>query len=188
MTRPDDGPTYVHPTAVVEDGVTIGPGTRVWHHAHVRRGAELGRDCVVGKDAFIDANVRVGSRVKVQNGAMLYQGVTVGDDVFIGPQAVFTNDLRPRASNTSWEIVPTVVGDGASVAANATVVCGNDLGECCMVGAGAVVTHPVPAHHLVIGNPARFHGWVCRCGAVVSRSAARPDSLACPDCAEADPS
>ena len=184
MTRRDDEPVFVHPTAVVEDGVTIGPGSRIWHHAHLRTGAVLGRECTVGKGAFVDVHVTVGARVKVQNGAMLYQGITVGDDAFIGPHVVFTNDLRPRATNTSWEIVPTTVGQGASVAANATVVCGNHLGDWCMVGAGAVVTHPVDAHHLVVGNPARFHAWVCRCGAVVSRDVEPPESLTCSACAE----
>src|SRR6266480_2140152 len=108
-----EGPLFIHPTAIVEDGATIGRGTRVWHQAHVRAGAVLGSGCVLGKNVFVDAGVRIGSRVKVQNNASIYRGVTVGDEVFVGPGATFTNDLRPRAHRADWTVVETMVRDGA---------------------------------------------------------------------------
>jgi dTDP-4-amino-4,6-dideoxygalactose transaminase/acetyltransferase-like isoleucine patch superfamily enzyme len=173
-------PGTVHGTAVVEEGAGIGEGTRVWHHAHVRSGAVLGRDCVLGKNVFVDAGAVVGDRCKIQNNVSVYTGVTLGSDVFVGPSAVFTNDLRPRASAEDWTVTPTVVRDGASIGANATVVCGTVLGEHCMVAAGSVVTRDVRPHQLVAGNPARPLGWVCTCGEVVGRDAEPPADLRCP--------
>jgi dTDP-4-amino-4,6-dideoxygalactose transaminase/acetyltransferase-like isoleucine patch superfamily enzyme len=170
----------VHETAVVEDGAHLGPGTRVWHHAHVRDGATVGRDCVLGKNVFVDAGAVVGDRCKIQNNVSVYTGVTLGSDVFVGPSAVFTNDLRPRASAANWTVTPTWVRDGASIGANATIVCGTTLGESCMVAAGSVVTRDVRPHELVAGNPARHLGWVCACGEVVSRAAEPPADLSCP--------
>jgi acetyltransferase-like isoleucine patch superfamily enzyme len=175
---------FVHPTAVVEDGAAIGAETRVWHHGHVRSGAAVGDACVLGKDVFVDAGAVVGDRVKIQNGVSVYHGVTLGDDVFVGPNAVFTNDLHPRAHSRDWTVTPTRVRDGASIGANATIVCGVELGPNCMVGAGAVVTRDVAPHQLVLGNPARPSGWVCRCGAVVSRAPERPASFECRGCGE----
>jgi UDP-2-acetamido-3-amino-2,3-dideoxy-glucuronate N-acetyltransferase len=175
-----------HETAVVEDGARIGDGTSVWHHAHVRAGSTVGRGCTLGKDVYVDAGAVVGDRVKVQNGVSVYAGVTLGDDVFVGPSVVFTNDLRPRAHDADWEVTPTVVRDGASLGAGAVVVCGTVLGADCMVGAGSVVTRGVADHQLVVGNPARHAGWVCRCGRVVSREAERPASVRCPACAEGE--
>ncbi|HEY4610148.1 MAG TPA: acyltransferase, partial [Ilumatobacteraceae bacterium] len=119
----------VHPTAIVEVGAEVGNGTSVWHHAHVRSGAHVGRDCVLGKNVYIDTNAVVGDRCKVQNNVSVYNGVTIGNDVFVGPAATFTNDLVPRAFNTDWQIVATRVDDGASIGANATVVCGVTLGQ-----------------------------------------------------------
>lgn len=168
---------YVHPTAVVEDGATIGDGTRVWHHCHVRPGAVIGSDTILGKNVFVDSGAVIGDRVKVQNNVSVYSGVTIDDEVFVGPSAVFTNDLVPRATNPDWAITPTHVGTGASIGANATIVCGNDLGPCSMVGAGSVVTRPVRAHELVVGNPARHVGWVDTAGRVVSREADAPPDL-----------
>jgi UDP-2-acetamido-3-amino-2,3-dideoxy-glucuronate N-acetyltransferase len=178
----------VHPTAVVEDGAELGPGTRVWHQAHVRSGARIGADAVLGKNVFVDAGVAIGDRSKVQNNVSVYAGVTLEDEVFVGPSAVFTNDLRPRAVSDSWEVVPTVVRRGASLGGGAVVVCGTEIGPWAMVAAGAVVTRSVPAHALVMGNPARVRGWVCRCGEVVSRDRQAPLDLTCPACrvAEAD--
>lgn len=172
----------IHPTATVEDGAVIGAGTRVWHYVHVRSEAVIGASCVLGKDVFVDGGARVGDGVKVQNGVSLYRGVTLEDDVFVGPAAAFTNDLRPRAHSRDWQVTPTVVRRGASIGANATVVCGVELGEDCMVGAGAVVTRTVAPHELVAGNPARRRGWVCRCGEVISRSEQPPASMACASC------
>jgi acetyltransferase-like isoleucine patch superfamily enzyme len=176
---------FVHETAIVEDGVTLGEDTRVWHHCHLRRGAVIGPQCTLGKNVFIDAGVRLGARVKVQNNVSVYAGVSLHDDVFVGPSAVFTNDLFPRAANDGFTIVPTVVGRGASIGANATMVCGRDIGPYAMIGAGSVVTRPVAAHALVVGNPARHIGWVCRCGQVVGRGSDQPPhDAACGVCGE----
>ena len=171
-----------HPTAVVEEGSAIGEGTSIWHHAHVRSGAIIGQSCTLGKSVFIDAGVRIGNGVKIQNNVSVYHGVEIHDDVFVGPSAVFTNDLRPRAHAADWQVTPTVVRAGASIGANATVVCGIEIGENAMVAAGAVVTRTVERHELVAGNPARHRGWVCRCGAVVSRDEAAPSSMTCESC------
>jgi len=172
----------VHQTAVVEAGSKIGDKSRVWHHAHVRSGAEIGSDCVIGKNVYVDAHVVIGNRCKVQNNVSVYSGVTIGDDVFVGPSATFTNDLVPRAFNSEWVVTPTTVSDGASIGANATIVCGIKLGEYCMVAAGATVTRDVSAHQLVAGTPARHRGWVCKCGTVVSRDQTPPPRLTCPNC------
>jgi len=173
-----------HDTAIVEAGATIGEGTRIWHHSHVRAGATIGAGSSLGKNVYVDSDVSIGSRVKIQNNVSVYHGVTVGDDVFLGPSCVFTNDLYPRAAGADWRVVPTQVAQGASVGANATIVCGVTLGEWCVVGAGAVVTRDVLSHQLVLGNPARPAGWVCRCGRVVSRDAQQPPAVfECDECA-----
>lgn len=173
---------YVHPTAEVEDEVVIGDEARVWHHAHVRRGAAVGPGGILGKNVFVDEGVQIGARTKVQNNVSVYRGVELGEDVFVGPSAVFTNDPRPRSFNTTWQITPTLVRRGASIGANATVVCGVEIGQYAMVAAGSVVTRSVAPHQLVAGNPARPRGWVCMCGAVVSREAVCPQQTSCSDC------
>jgi UDP-2-acetamido-3-amino-2,3-dideoxy-glucuronate N-acetyltransferase len=173
---------FIHPTALVEPGANIGSGTYIWHHAHVRANASIGENCVLGKGVFIDENVAIGSGVKVQNNVSIYRGVSISDDVFIGPSAVFTNDLRPRAFNENWQVVPTRVLRGASIGANATIVCGIEIGEYAMVAAGSVVTRSVAAHRLVIGNPARPHGWVCRLGETVSTAEEPPGDFECTRC------
>jgi UDP-2-acetamido-3-amino-2,3-dideoxy-glucuronate N-acetyltransferase len=177
--EPPGHPAAAHETAVIEEAARIGAGTRVWHHAHVRSGAVIGADCVLGKNVFVDAGAVVGDRCKIQNNVSVYTGVTLGSDVFVGPSAVFTNDLRPRASAGTWSITPTAVHDGASIGANATIVCGTVLGAGCMVAAGSVVTRDVAPQQLVAGNPARHLGWVCACGEVVSRDGERPADLRC---------
>ena len=176
-----DTTAQVHPSAEVEADVVVGGRTRIWRNAHIRTGAMIGDDCNIGANVFIDAHVVIGDRVKVQNNVSVYEGVTLEDDAFVGPAAVFTNDLNPRASD-EWELTPTTVRKGASVGANATIVCGNELGEHCLVGAGAVVTRSVLPHQLVLGNPARPAGWVCACGAIVSRDPVRPTDLTCDGC------
>ena len=181
-----DSTTFVHPTAILEDGASVGAGTKIWHHAHVRNGASIGDGCVLGKNVFVDGEARIGHRCKIQNNVSVYSGVTIGDDVFVGPAATFTNDLVPRAFNTEWVITETRVADGASIGANSTIVCGNELGEYSMVAAGATVTKSVEAHQLVAGTPARHLGWVCRCGVVVSRESERPADVCCDDCAHGD--
>ena len=173
---------FVHPTAIVEQGARLGPGTRVWHHGHVRSGATVGAGCVLGKNVFIDQGVTIGDRSKIQNNVSVYAGVHIGDEVFVGPSAVFTNDLYPRAGNTDWQVVETAVHEGASIGANATIICGTDIGAWSMIAAGSVVTRDVEPYALVAGNPARRIGWVCRCGRVVDRaSPQRPDGP-CPHC------
>lgn len=168
----------------MEEGAVVGAGTRIWHHAHVRAEARIGSGCNLGKDVYVDAGAVIGNGVKVQNGVSVYRGVTIEDDVFVGPHATFTNDLRPRAHAADWEVVPTTVREGASIGAHATIVCGIELGENCMIGAGAVVTKTVKAHELVFGNPARHRGWVCRCGRVISRTEEPPASFVCASCAQ----
>ena len=182
MWSPVTSPSYVHPTALVEPGAAAGAGTAIWHHSHIRKGAIVGANCTLGKNVFVDEDVVVGNRVKIQNNVSLYKGVELGDEVFIGPSAVFTNDLRPRAAGSGWQLRGTRVSRGASVGANATIVCGIEIGECAMVGAGAVVTASVLPHQLVTGNPARHQGWVCDCGEVVSRAPEPPMDPRCGGC------
>lgn len=170
-------PPYVHPTAIAEDGASIGTGTSIWHHAHIRAGATIGTDGNLGKNVYVDATAVIGDRVKVQNNVSIYSGVTLGDDVFVGPSAVFTNDLYPRAAS-DWQLTPTTVDDGASIGANATIVAGVTIGRHAMVGAGTVVIADVPPNALVVGNPARQIGWVDATGDVVSRDVTtRPNNL-----------
>jgi UDP-2-acetamido-3-amino-2,3-dideoxy-glucuronate N-acetyltransferase len=166
----------VHPTAIVEDGAQIGAGTFIWHHAHVRSGAVIGPGVTLGKNVFVDSGAVIGQRCKIQNNVSVYSGVVLEDDVFVGPSAVFTNDRFPRAF-ADWHVVKTYVRRGASIGANATLRCGIQLGELCLVAAGAVVTRDVRPNELVGGNPARTLGWVDVRGEVVSREADRPDGL-----------
>ncbi|MBI4416812.1 MAG: N-acetyltransferase [Euryarchaeota archaeon] len=166
----------IHPTADVSPKAFVGDGTQIWHEAQVREGARIGKFCRLGKGVYIDANVTVGDYCKIQNRVSVYQGVTIGDRVFVGPHACFTNDLYPRAArpdwkvhdgedkSPAWEIAKTVVEDGASIGAGATILCGLTVGTCAMVGAGAVVTKDVPPYALVVGNPAKVVGYVCECG------------------------
>lgn len=155
---------FVHPTACVEDGAQVGDGTKIWHFAHVRTGARLGSDCIISKSSFIDFGVKLGNRVKIQNMVSVYHGVTLEDDVFVGPHAVFTNDLRPRASpGDGWQVSETLVKEGASIGANATILCGIQLGRHCLIGMASAVTRSVPDHGLVFGNPGKLRGWVCEC-------------------------
>ncbi|WDZ87823.1 acyltransferase [Micromonospora cathayae] len=165
---------FVHPTAEVEEGATIGDGTKVWHLAHVRSTARIGGGCVIGRNVYVDSNVVIGDLCKVQNNVSVYQGVTLEDEVFVGPCAVFTNDFRPRAQNPDWQITPTLVRRGASIGANATLVCGIEVGSYAMIAAGSVVTRDVAPYQLVAGNPARPKGWVNEKGEVVSRDPATP--------------
>lgn len=159
---------YIHPSATIEDQVSIGEGTRIWHLAQVRPGAVIGSECVIGRGVFIDEHVKIGSRVKIQNYVSVYQGVTIEDGVFVGPHVVFTNDKLPRAINpdgqlksaSDWVLVPTLVKYGAAIGANSVLVCGITVGRWAMIGSGAVVTRDVPDFGLVAGNPARLIGYV----------------------------
>jgi acetyltransferase-like isoleucine patch superfamily enzyme len=161
---PDSGSFFVHPSAEVAAEASVGAGTKIWHQCQVMGGARIGAQCKLGKSVYVDFGVQIGDRVKIQNGVSLYKGVHVEDDVLLGPHMAFTNDLYPRAFNDHYEIMPTLVRKGASVGANATIVCGVTLGAYCMIGAGAVVTADVPDYALVVGNPARVVGYVCQCG------------------------
>lgn len=155
---------FVHGTAEVSDKAIIGQGTKIWNHTQVREEAVIGDECILGKNVYIDVGVHIGNRVKIQNNVNVYHGVTIEDDVFLGPSMTFTNDLFPRAFSEDWEVYKTEVKKGASIGANATIVCGHTIGKYAMVGAGSVVTEDVADYALVIGNPARQIGWVCECG------------------------
>jgi acetyltransferase-like isoleucine patch superfamily enzyme len=155
---------YAHPTAIVESN-NIGEGTRIWHFAHIRSGAKIGSSCNIGKSVYIDIDTEIGNNVKIQNFVSVYKGVTIEDDVFVGPSATFTNDLYPRAFIWDEEHVSaTRICRGASIGANATLVCGITVGEYAMIGAGSVVARDVPPFALVLGNPGRLRGYVCYCG------------------------
>jgi acetyltransferase-like isoleucine patch superfamily enzyme len=160
---------FAHPTAEVEPGAQIGPGTTLWRLVHVRSNAVVGADCNLGRNVYVDSDVVIGARVKIQNNVSVYKGVTIEDEVFVGPSAVFTNDLRPRAQSPDWQVTPTVIRHGASIGANATLVCGIEVGRYAMVAAGSVVTRDVAPYQLVAGNPARGIGWVDEAGNVASR-------------------
>ena len=177
-----DPTAFVHATVAIEDDVTIGPGTRIWHQGHIRRGATIGAGCNLGKNVFVDEGVHIGSGVKIQNNVSVYHGVTIEDEVFIGPSAVFTNDRYPRAFNTDWEVVETTVRRGASIGANATLVCGIEVGEYAVVAAGSVVPKAIHPHEIVMGSPARHYAWACRCGRVASYDTDAPADLRCPRC------
>jgi UDP-2-acetamido-3-amino-2,3-dideoxy-glucuronate N-acetyltransferase len=162
---------YVHPTAEVSPDAQIGAGTRIWGQVQVREYAQIGETCNIGKGVYIDAHVHIGSNVKIQNNVSLFEGVTLEDGAFVGPHVCFTNDMLPRAitpegklkSADDWEITPTLVKYGASIGAGSIVICGLTIGDFALVGAGSVVTRDVSPHALVFGNPARQHGYVCRC-------------------------
>lgn len=160
---------FVHPTAVVDEGAVLGPGTKVWHFAHIMPGAVIGADCSLGQNVFVANEVRIGDRVKIQNNVSVYEGVVLEDGVFCGPSAVFTNVFNPRAEiERKHEYRPTLVRKGASLGANCTIVCGNTIGAYAFIGAGAVVTSDVPDHALMVGVPARRRGWMCTCGEILA--------------------
>ncbi|MCB0198453.1 MAG: N-acetyltransferase [Caldilineae bacterium] len=180
----------VHPSADVSPLATIGEGTQIWHQAQVRERARIGRDCILGKDVYVDSDVVVGDRCKLQNGALLYHGVELASGVFVGPGAILTNDLLPRAitpdgalkSDADWQVGHITVGYGASLGAGCVVLPDVTIGRLAMVGAGAVVTRSVPDHGLVRGNPARLAGYVCACGQHLIENSQHRGSFRCSTC------
>ncbi|MES5485794.1 acyltransferase [Bradyrhizobium sp. INPA03-11B] len=169
MSEMKDDPRFpgvlIHASSYVDDGVIIGPGTKIWHFCHVLSGTVIGQNCSIGQNVMIGPRVKIGAGCKIQNNVSLYDGVELADDVFCGPSCVFTNVNNPRADvSRKDEFRSTPVGRGASIGANATIVCGHSLGEYCFIGAGSVVTKNVPAFSLMIGNPARRAGWMSRSG------------------------
>jgi UDP-2-acetamido-3-amino-2,3-dideoxy-glucuronate N-acetyltransferase len=166
---------FVHESSYVDDGAQVGRGTKIWHFCHVMPGAVIGERCSIGQNVVVMPGTRIGTNVKIQNNVSIYEGVTLEDDVFCGPSCVFTNVLNPRSHvSRKHEYRETLVKRGASIGANATIVCGVTLGEYAFIGAGAVVTSDVPAYALMVGVPARRVGWMCQCGErlAVARSAA----------------
>jgi UDP-2-acetamido-3-amino-2,3-dideoxy-glucuronate N-acetyltransferase len=156
---------YAHPSAFIDDGAKIGEGTKIWHFSHIMANCRLGDNCNIGQNVVISPEVVLGKNVKVQNNVSIYTGVICEDDVFLGPSMVFTNVLNPRSAvNRRGEYLRTKVGKGATIGANATIVCGHDIGEFAFIGAGAVVTKAVKAYSLVVGNPARQIGWMSAFG------------------------
>lgn len=157
--------TFVHESSYVDDNVTIGCGTKIWHFSHILTNCKIGTDCSLGQNVVVGPNVSIGSRVKVQNNVSVYEGVTLEDDVFCGPSCVFTNVNNPRSEITRKdEYRETIIRRGASIGANATIICGNNLGEYCFIAAGAVVTKEVPAYALMAGIPAKRLGWISKAG------------------------
>jgi acetyltransferase-like isoleucine patch superfamily enzyme len=155
---------YIHPTANVSDQAIIGDGTKIWINSQIREKSEIGTNCIISKDTYIDTEVKIGNNCKVQNSVSVYHGVTIEDDVFVGPNACFTNDKVPRAFDPEWKITPTFVKKGVSIGANSTIVCGITLGEYCMVAAGSVVTKDVEPYSLVMGNPAKHYSYIDKMG------------------------
>jgi UDP-2-acetamido-3-amino-2,3-dideoxy-glucuronate N-acetyltransferase len=156
---------YAHPTAVIDDGCEIGEGVKIWHFSHIMPGSKIGDGCNIGQNVVVSPGVILGKNVKVQNNVSIYEGVICEDDVFLGPSMVFTNVINPRSAVIrKHEYLKTLVHKGASIGANATIICGNEIGEYAFVGAGAVVTRPVAAYALIVGNPARQIGWMSEFG------------------------
>lgn len=170
---------YVHPTAVIDDGVEVGAGTRIWLWSHLMKGCVVGKNCNIGESAFIEKDVVLGNNVKVKNNVALYTGLICEDDVFIGPNAVFTNVANPRSFiERKSEFKQTLIKKGATIGANATIVCGHNIGRYAFIGAGSVVTKEVPDYTMVVGNPAKFYAHVCKCGCKLDKN------LVCTECGQ----
>ena len=174
---------WAHETAIIDDGAKIGAGTKIWHWVHVCAGARIGASCVLGQNVFVGNRVVIGNNVRIQNNVSVYDDVTLEDDVFCGPSMVFTNVVNPRAHvSRKDEYRKTLVRRGATIGANATVVCGHEIGSFAFVGAGAVVTRDVPDHALMVGMPARRVGWICQCGERLLRKTGLVRCSRCNDC------
>ena len=177
---------FVHNSSYVDEGAKIGAGTKIWHFSHVMSTAKIGESCTIGQNVFVAADVIIGKNVKIQNNVSLYTGVIVEDDVFLGPSMVLTNVVNPRSHiNRKDEYKTTLIKQGASVGANATIVCGVTLGNYCFIGAGAIVTRSVPDYGLVYGNPGQLQGWMCQCGNRLEfEMLAGQEQAACKECGE----
>ncbi|MEX2269859.1 MAG: acyltransferase [Vicinamibacterales bacterium] len=174
---------FVHESSYVDEGCEIGRGTKIWHFSHIMTGARLGERCNVGQNVVIAPGVTIGNNVKIQNNVSVYTGVVLEDDVFCGPSMVFTNVVNPRSHvSRKDEYQTTLVKRGASIGANATVVCGHTIGAFAFIGAGAVVTKDVPDYALVVGNPGRVSGWMCECGVRLSAGVVPPPAVTCNAC------
>jgi UDP-2-acetamido-3-amino-2,3-dideoxy-glucuronate N-acetyltransferase len=177
-----DNNYFVHESSYVDDGCRIGEGTKIWHFSHILKNTSVGAGCSIGQNVVAGPNVTIGGNVKIQNNVSVYEGVTLEDDVFCGPSMVFTNVINPRSHvSRKHEFRSTLVKRGATLGANCTIVCGVTIGEYAFIGAGAVVTRSVPPHALVIGNPARLRGFVCRCGEKLEFENAKACCKACAD-------
>ena len=178
----EDKNYFVHESSYIDDDVEIGEGTKIWHFCHIQRGARIGKRCSLGQNVNVSNHVRIGDGCKIQNNVSLYEGVELENDVFCGPSCVFTNDLTPRAKypKGSAGYKKTLIKEGASIGANATVVCGHTVGKWALIGAGAVVACNVPDHALMLGVPAQQRGWVCECGQVLHQTGI--SDYRCPDC------
>ena len=175
---------FIHPSAVVDEGCEIGAGTRVWHFSHLMAACRIGCNCILGQNVYVDGDAEIGNGCKIQNNVSVYRSVTLEDRVYCGPSVVFTNVINPRAFiERKEEFRPTLVRTGATLGANATIVCGITVRAYALVGSGSVVTRDVPDHALVLGVPARLSGWVCRC-CVALPPAEEGDLLACPECGD----
>lgn len=156
---------FIHETSIVEEPSKIGKGTKIWHFAHLMPDVTIGKDCIIGQNAFVGKGAIIGNNVKIENNISVFEGVVIEDDVFCGPSCVFTNVINPRSHvSRKHEFKQTLVKKGATIGANATVVCGNTIGRYALIGAGAVVTRDIPDHAMVYGNPSQIMGWVCECG------------------------
>lgn len=176
-----EGGIFIHESSIVEQPSEIGKGTKIWHFSHIMPHTTIGENCTIGQNVFIGENVRIGSNVKLENNVSVFDGVTLEEDVFCGPSCVFTNVKNPRSRiSQRGKFVPTLVKRGATIGANATIVCGNCIGKYALIGAGAVVTRDIPDYALAYGNPARIRGWVCGCG--VKLSFDQKKKAVCPQC------
>lgn len=162
---------FVHPSSYVDDNVTVGDGTKIWHFCHVQSGASIGRDCSLGQNVYVGNNVRIGNGVRIQNNVSVYEGVEIEDNVFCGPSCVFTNVVTPRAHFPVYgAYAGTLIREGASLGANCTIICGHTVGRNALIAAGAVVAEDVRDHALMAGVPARQVGWVCECGRTLDKT------------------
>ena len=155
---------YIDPTAIIDEAVNLRSGTKIWHFVHIMKDAQIGKECILADYVYIGKGVKIGNKVKLENRVTVYEGVTIQDNVFVGPHVTFTNDLYPRSLKPDWKILPTIVKQGSSIGAGSVIVCGVQIGENALIGAGSVVTNDIPPFALAYGNPARVRGFMCKCG------------------------